>query len=105
LGMQYRNTEGICAYSALDIRGIRQSLPRHRQPGDFVSLLFELSARTQYGVMLDLRSDDMPAPPFLRFGDAADCEVIRLGSTADENDLGRFGVDQFRHVLSRIVDQ
>ena len=56
-------------------------------------------------MMLDLRADDVPAFRLLRLGDAADGEVIGLGSATQENNFPGFRVDQFCDVLTRVVDQ
>jgi hypothetical protein len=64
------------------------------EPGDLPALLFEVLTGVQDGMVLNFRSDDVSAPGFLGFSDSPDCEVVRFSASADEDDLGRFGVNQ-----------
>ena len=102
--VHYRNQNGVRPYRSDYVVRIDKPIAGNGQPRHFISLLLEIAARMKNSMVFDFGSDDVPALRAERFGNTANSEVVGFCTTAHKDDLRNFGVDEFRDLLSRVID-
>ena len=84
---------------------IDQAVPPHRQIGRVASLLLEVLAGVEHGLVFGDHRDDVITLLPVHLGDALDGEVVRLGGAAREDDLLRARADEVGNLLAALLDR
>ena len=88
----------------LDILETDAAIARDREIAHLKTMLFQVLAGIQYGLVFDRLGDDVIALLTEHFRDALDHQVVGFRGAAGENDLFRGGVDECGNLLARVLD-
>jgi len=104
VGVHHRDELRIGAQRRSDGRGRDAAVRRRLEPGDGPSRLLEMPRRVEHGFVLGARHDEVPPEGRAAARDAEQREVVRLGGTRGEHDVGGRGADQRRDLGTRALD-
>lgn len=98
-----RADESIWSDSLLEDVELDKAVSVHRQVGHLEALIFEVAARVEHALMVDLGGDDVTLLIAIEAGKAFQAQIVRLCGSRGEYDLLAGGTDEGGDLLAGLL--